>query len=129
VPDSDPGLFLRYWNLDEETAKVAKLQAEAAEIAARSNGDNDVARKTQAMADEQMAMMAEKLREVQSSSAAQIMALRADRDTGMEIARIESDIRIRVAEISRRADAAIDDMQGRLSESTEPTNQQNEVRT
>jgi acyl-coenzyme A synthetase/AMP-(fatty) acid ligase len=21
VPDSDPGLFLRYWNLDEETAK------------------------------------------------------------------------------------------------------------
>jgi transcriptional regulator len=81
------------------------------------------------MADEQMAMMAEKLREVQSSSAAQIMALRADRDTRMEIARIESDTRIRVAEISRRADAAIDDMQGRLSESTEPTNQQNEVRT
>jgi hypothetical protein len=103
--------------LQERTAKVAKLQAEAAEIAARSNGDNDVARKTQAMADEQMAMMAEKLREVQSSSAAQIMALRSDRDTKLEIARIEADTRLRVAEIGRSTDKELDGMQDKLNSS------------
>lgn len=103
--------------LEEQRAKVGKLQAEAKKIMAGDDGSNERAiMQLQARADEQIAALSEQLRQVQADAKAEIMAIKQDADTSIEVARIAADSRIRVAEIQQENDSKIAMLNARLQD-------------
>jgi hypothetical protein len=105
--------------LEEQSAKVQLLQAQAREVMARAGGNQgmeDGARQVQSRADQQITALTEQLRKVQADASAQIMALRTDKDVALETARIDADTKIRVAEITQASDSQIKALTERLNE-------------
>lgn len=102
--------------LEEQRAKVAKLQAEAEKIAGGEGGDERAIMHLQARADEQIARLSEQLRQVQADARAEIMAIKRDADVSVEVARIAANSRIQVAEIQRDSDQRIAALEAKLAE-------------
>lgn len=100
--------------LDEQRAKIAKLQAEAARI----SGGEDV----QAGADTQLERLSEELRRVQTECEMKILGIKQDADVSVEVARIAADSRIRVAEIQQQSDKRIAALEARLNINQEAEN-------
>lgn len=103
--------------LEEQAAKVRKLNAEAAKMEAEvaTMGSDPAAQQamqgalTEARkaADQALEAMAEKLRKLQADLANRTLQIAADKDAKIEAARIQADATIRVAELQRGSDEAI----------------------
>lgn len=114
--------------LEEQKAKVAKLQAEAAEIMARaqshgseSQPDNsaEVERavmQVQQQAQAQVDALTEQLRKAQADASNRTMQIEREADTALEIARIEADTKTEVARIANDASQRIESLQIRLQQ-------------
>lgn len=110
--------------LAEQRARVEKMIAEAESIRAKAQGVPSEAmraheaklRQIEQQAAARLDAMSEELRQVQAKAAAQIMALRNDADTKIEVARIEAASKERVAEIQAAAASKIDALMARLEE-------------
>lgn len=111
--------------LEEQRAKVAKLNAEAARIMAETQtmgqpgGEDAIQRAVmdvQAQAADQIDALTQELRKVQSEVANKAMAIKSDADVRMETARIDADAKVRVAEIQGNNDAKINALQSSLDD-------------
>lgn len=110
--------------LEEQRAKVEKLMAETEDIRAKaraagaelSDAYEQRLRQIQEQATARLEAMAEELRKVQMKAANDILALRQDNDTRVEVARIEADAKVRVAEISSVAKTDLEGINERINE-------------
>lgn len=107
--------------LEEQRAKVQKLNAEAAKIMAEANGGDGVdpayenaLRQIQEQAAQKLEAMAEQLRKVQMDAANKTMAINREADVKIEAARIDAASRERVAEIQSAAAKQIDSLVARI---------------
>jgi len=109
--------------LNEQRAKVAKLNAEASKIMAEAQGGDGMApemeqaiRQVQEEAATRLEAMSEQLRKVQMDATNKTMAINRDADVKIEAARIDAASRERVAEIQNAAAKQIDSLMARLDE-------------
>lgn len=115
--------------LEEQKAKVAKLQAEAQEILARaqspSGGDptQDVSAEIERavgvvrqQAQEQIDSLTNQLRKTQNDAAIKTMQIEREADTALEIARIDADTKTEVARIAHDASQRISALEDRLKQ-------------
>lgn len=109
--------------LEEQRAKVQKLNAEAAKIMAESQGGEgmdpayeNALRQIQEQAAGKLEAMAEQLRKVQMDAANKTMAINRDADVKIETARIDAASRERVAEIQNSAAKQIDTLMAKLED-------------
>lgn len=107
--------------MDEQKAKVDKLNAEVTEIMARAQGGDGmppemerVLRQVQEQAATKLESMAEQLRKVQMDAANKTMAINRDADVKLETARIDASSRERVAEIQGSAEKQMDALMSKL---------------
>lgn len=111
-------------SVDEKRAQVEKINAEVQGILAKSQGSGNglgadfevKLRQVQEQAARELEAVSDKLRQVQTDSARQIMQLRQDADVRTECTRIESDAKIRVAEINSVAKESLDNIHERIAE-------------
>jgi hypothetical protein len=108
--------------LEEQRAKVAKLNAEAQKISSEAAAGGMPPEIEQAIVREReqatakLEAMAEQLRKVQADATRQIMAIKGDADVKIEVARIDADTKVRVAEINAVAKTDIDQINERIAE-------------
>jgi chromosome segregation ATPase len=109
--------------LEEQRAKVEKLNAEAAKIMSEAQGGNGMEpeyeqalRQIQEQAAAKLEAMADQLRKVQMDAANKTMAINRDADVKIEAARIDASSRERVAEIQNAAAKQMDSLMARLDE-------------
>lgn len=108
--------------LEEQRAKVEKLGAEAEEIRARAGQSGvppeyeNALRQVQEQAATKLEGMAEQLRRVQNEAANKTMAIKSDADTKMEVARIETASRERIAEVQNQAAKQMDALMKRVDD-------------
>jgi hypothetical protein len=108
--------------LDEQKAKVAKLNAEAQKILAEAQAAGSVVdpameqalRQIQEQATAKLEAMADQLRKVQAEAANKTLAINKDADVKLEAARIDAASRERVAEIQNAAAKQMDGFMGRI---------------
>lgn len=116
-------------SLEEQRAKVRKLNAEAAKVEAEiggSGGDqamqgamHQALAQARSAADQQLERVTEQLRQVQSELANRTMQIKSDADTRLEAERIKADASVRVAEINKASDEAM----GRIEKQIESIRQ------
>jgi chromosome segregation ATPase len=123
--------------LEEQKAKVAKLQAEAAEIMGRaqSNEADDVqpaanrfeieqaVNQVRQQAQAQIDSLSDQLRKVQAEASNRTMQIEREADTALEIARIDADTKSNVAQIAHDSSQRIEALQLRLQALTEELNE------
>lgn len=109
--------------LEEQRAKVQKLNAEAAKIMSEAQGGEgmdpayeNALRQIQEQAAGKLEAMAEQLRKVQMDAANKTMAINRDADVKIETARIDAASRERVAEIQNAAAKQIDTLMAKLED-------------
>lgn len=111
--------------MEEQRAKVQKLNAEAAAIMAKVQQASDpdvVAKYEQAMrqvqeqAAQKLESMAEQLRQAQMEAANKTMAISSDADTKIEVARIQAASNERIAEIQAINNTQLEALANRLDE-------------
>lgn len=114
--------------LEEQRAKVQKLNAEAAKIMAEAQGGEGIdpayeqaLRQIQEQAAGKLESMAEQLRKVQMDAANKTMAINRDADVKIEVARIDAASKERVAEIQGSAAKQIDVLMARLEDMNKVT--------
>lgn len=100
--------------LEEQKAKAAKLQAEAAQLMGGDGGNERGAMQVQAQADAQVEALSNQLRQQQADFTAQLKAVKQDADRSIEVARIAADARIRVAEIQQESERRMAVLEAKL---------------
>lgn len=105
--------------IEEQRAKVAKLNAEAQEAIARGEAGGEAEakiRQVQESAQQALDTMAEQLRKVQADASKEIMRIKSDADARVEVARIDAAAKERVAEITAGANGAMEGITRRMDE-------------
>ena len=99
--------------LEEQQAKIAKLNAEAQAIATPDN-NGEVASIRQQAAD-QVDALSQQLQKLQMELANRTMQIKQDNDTKLEVARLDQDTKLRIAEIQKTSDEKIAALNDKLS--------------
>lgn len=109
--------------MEEQRAKIAKLQAEAAALMQQDGDEGGMPGEIEAAiaqvradAADQIDALSQELRKAQGELANRTMQIARDADIKLETARIDADTKIRVAEIQAASDKAIEQLQRQLSE-------------
>jgi hypothetical protein len=104
--------------LDEQRANVRKLYAEAARVEAESQSSPallDELSRVRSRAAEQIDSLSAQLRDAHVQLANRVAQIDAESKNRIDVARIEADAKVRVAEISKASDAAITDLANRVN--------------
>jgi hypothetical protein len=103
--------------LEEQRAKVAKLNAEAQAMLQGDDAGIEAERnimRIQAEADRRIADMSDQLRQIQADARDEINKIKAGADTSIEIARLNLDGKLRIAELSEEASKAMEGLRHQL---------------
>jgi hypothetical protein len=109
--------------LEEQSAKVKLLNAQAEKVMAELQGGGAAdpamqgqVRQIQSQAAEQIDRLSQELRKAQSELANRTLQINKESDTKLEVARIGADTTLRVAEIQGRNDKQITALEARMGE-------------
>lgn len=109
--------------LEEQSAKVKLLNAQAEKVMAELQGAGSAdpamqgqVRQIQSQAAEQIDRLSQELRKAQSELANRTLQINKESDTKLEVARIGADTTLRVAEIQGRNDKQITALEARMGE-------------
>lgn len=102
--------------LDEQRAKVAKLQAEAQAIMQQDDGDNQAVMQVRQEAAAQIDQLTRKLNQVQVEMANKTMQIDKEIELKKYAAELESDTKLRIAELQRDSDERIAELQRALDD-------------
>lgn len=111
--------------LEEQRAKVAKLNAEAQAVLSGASAGGippeveQAIRHVQSQAADQIDRLSEQLRKAQSDLANRTLQIGRDADVKLETARIDADSRVRVAEIQKASDERIAQLEERMAKLVE----------